>query len=170
MKESVTEKITKALFELMKEQEYNDITITDIVNKAGVSRVTYYRHYNSKDEVITKFFEYTRNEFLQQAKKSGLGNNFDLILLNFFIYFKAHKEINKAIVKAKLDTEMLKFLSNEFMQIIPMHLEKYLAYFVVGALYNVCIHWLENDCEDSIEDVSRIFIEMQKMYMQKLSK
>ena len=79
MKESVTEKITKALFDLMKEQEYNDITITDIVNKAGVSRVTYYRHYNSKDEVITKFFEYTRNEFLQQAKNSGLGNNFDLI-------------------------------------------------------------------------------------------
>ena len=42
--------IMDALLQLMHTKDYDDITITDITERAGVSRMSYYRNYHSKDE------------------------------------------------------------------------------------------------------------------------
>jgi len=47
--------IVTALIELMKTQDYNTITITDLTKKAGVSRMAYYRNYSSKEDIINTF-------------------------------------------------------------------------------------------------------------------
>ncbi|MBR6940531.1 MAG: TetR/AcrR family transcriptional regulator, partial [Clostridia bacterium] len=41
--------ITTALLIIIREKDYDEITITDITEKAGVSRMAYYRNYKSKD-------------------------------------------------------------------------------------------------------------------------
>ena len=46
--------IVTALLRLMETQNYDSISITDITNLAGVSRMAYYRNYNSKDEILIK--------------------------------------------------------------------------------------------------------------------
>ena len=51
------ERIVEALTALMSEQDYADITITEITRKAGVSRMTYYRNYSSKDDILKKYIE-----------------------------------------------------------------------------------------------------------------
>ena len=40
--------------DLMENHIYDSISITDITNLAGVSRMAYYRTYNSKDEILIK--------------------------------------------------------------------------------------------------------------------
>lgn len=42
---------------LMDEKPYNEISVSDIVEKAGIARQTFYRSYNNKDDVILQFFE-----------------------------------------------------------------------------------------------------------------
>lgn len=49
--------IVTALIELMKIKPYNSISITDIANRAGVSRMAYYRNYVSKDDILNKYME-----------------------------------------------------------------------------------------------------------------
>jgi AcrR family transcriptional regulator len=49
--------IVEALLRLMKKIPYNKISVSDIINKAGVSRQTFYRHYESKDDVIRRILE-----------------------------------------------------------------------------------------------------------------
>ena len=44
--------IYQALEILLESKPYNKISITDICTKAGVSRVTFYRHYKDKDEIL----------------------------------------------------------------------------------------------------------------------
>lgn len=44
----VKESITQALLILMENKDFEKITITDIVNKAGVVRMSFYRNYTSK--------------------------------------------------------------------------------------------------------------------------
>ncbi len=160
----IDKKITNALLALMEEKSYEDITVTDIVKKAGTSRVTYYRHFNSKEDIILRFFEMTKDRFVEQIKDDDedLPRDNELAIMALFLYFKANIKANKCLRKAGLDGELLKFLSNEFLENLPVKLDKYLAYFVAGALYNVLIHWLDGDCLDSIEEISKPFILTQK--------
>ncbi len=158
--------IVNALIELMDEQDYDSITITDIVNRANVSRVTYYRYFKEKEDVVKCFFEITKNKFFStvQIAKDGLPEDNEVTILSLFLFFKANMKANKCIQKAGLEKELLDFLSTEFLDNLPVKLDEYLAYFVSGALFNVLIHWLDKDCKDSIEEVSRPFINIQERY------
>ncbi|WP_339981306.1 helix-turn-helix domain-containing protein [Lactiplantibacillus plantarum] len=50
-------KAEKALFELMQEQNFSEISITDIANQAKISRMAFYRNYNSKEDILNKFIQ-----------------------------------------------------------------------------------------------------------------
>ena len=55
----------------MHTQEYDDISITDITKRAGVSRMSYYRNYNSKDEIL---MDYMYQIILEYAQELDLSN------------------------------------------------------------------------------------------------
>ena len=43
--------LKQAFIKLMEEKNYDQITVTDIVNRADYNRATFYRHYNFKEEL-----------------------------------------------------------------------------------------------------------------------
>ncbi|GIN39574.1 TetR/AcrR family transcriptional regulator [Heyndrickxia oleronia] len=43
--------LKQAFIKLMEEKSYDQITVTDIVNRADYNRATFYRHYNVKEEL-----------------------------------------------------------------------------------------------------------------------
>ena len=47
--------IVDALLILMNEKDFDDISITEICNKAGVSRMAYYRNYYTKKDIILEY-------------------------------------------------------------------------------------------------------------------
>ena len=49
---SVKHEIAKAFMSLMTKKTYLDITVTDIVNEAGVARASFYRNFNSIGDII----------------------------------------------------------------------------------------------------------------------
>lgn len=53
----VKESITQALLILMESKDFQKITITDIVNKAGVVRMSFYRNYTRKEDVLLKHLQ-----------------------------------------------------------------------------------------------------------------
>ncbi|WP_019155236.1 TetR/AcrR family transcriptional regulator [Robertmurraya massiliosenegalensis] len=57
--------IIDALLELMKEKAYDKITIKEITDKADLVRKTFYRNFDSKDDVL---YEYI-NELMKQVEK-----------------------------------------------------------------------------------------------------
>lgn len=46
-----------ALAELLSEQMFTDITVQQIIERAGVSRATFYAHFRNKDDVLLASFE-----------------------------------------------------------------------------------------------------------------
>ena len=60
--------IFTALLILMEKKPYEEITITDIAKKAGVSRMSYYRLYKSKDDILIQYFNEVFEELLERAK------------------------------------------------------------------------------------------------------
>ena len=62
---SVKKEIASAFTDLMTEKPYMDITVTDIVTRAGVARVSFYRHFNSTSDVIDYIVEMLSEEFME---------------------------------------------------------------------------------------------------------
>ena len=66
--------IYEALVRLMEIKPYKEITITDITNKAGVSRMAYYRNYQDKDDILINHLreemEKAASEFLRDKNPS----------------------------------------------------------------------------------------------------
>ncbi len=73
-KEFVKDCFFKALIELMKTTPYKDITIKDICEKAGYSRMAYYRNFEDKDDII-KYKVRTTNEMLKNAMRKDPNDN-----------------------------------------------------------------------------------------------
>ena len=56
MKErSVATDITDALFELLKTKELSKITVTELIQKAGVCRASFYRNFYLTEDVIRQY-------------------------------------------------------------------------------------------------------------------
>lgn len=55
--------IYEALKVLMLDKEYSKITITDIVNKANIGRTTFYRNFDTIDDVLKMKCDEKFNEF-----------------------------------------------------------------------------------------------------------
>ena len=49
------DKIAKAFLDLLDEKPADSISVKEIAERAGVSRVTYYRHYSSKEEILERY-------------------------------------------------------------------------------------------------------------------
>lgn len=62
--------IYDALIDLMKIKPYSKITVTDITERAGVSRMAYYRNYEDKDDILLDRF---RDE-LSQIEESLISS------------------------------------------------------------------------------------------------
>lgn len=70
--ELVRDSIYTALLQLMDQTSFDKISITDIVRRAGVSRMAYYRNYQSKEEILLSRLTDTLEGF--EAKLRDYGN------------------------------------------------------------------------------------------------
>lgn len=62
-----TEKaLVDSLIDLMKEKNFNDISVTDITRSVGINRGTFYIHFNDKDDLLFKI----ETELLEKLKQS----------------------------------------------------------------------------------------------------
>lgn len=59
--------ICNSMFELLKEKNFEDISITELCNKAELARKTFYRNFKSKEDVIKKSIDMMFREFSNEV-------------------------------------------------------------------------------------------------------
>ncbi|MDR4933648.1 TetR/AcrR family transcriptional regulator [Companilactobacillus paralimentarius] len=84
IKQDSQEFLITALLQLLKTKDFNDITITQVVKRAGVSRMAFYRNFETLDDILIAYiepkinigFENIINRVPQNQKLTALGNLF----------------------------------------------------------------------------------------------
>jgi AcrR family transcriptional regulator len=164
-KKITRESIVTALVKLLEKHPFSAITITQITTLAGVSRMAFYRNYNTKEEIIAVYLDEMVDEFYCSFTDLAQATKYD-ILCGFFAFFKSRKRFIEILIKAdllyifnqRLNAALLAFFKTIDEKNKPEY-GTYLARFDAGGLYNVLIEWLSNGTPESIETMAKLICE-----------
>ena len=86
--------IAKAFFSLLETRSFDEIAVTEITNKAKVSRMAYYRNFNSKLEILEYFLAQ-----IFEAMSNELGEDMEFWTMEYGrVYYRVMKEHRDSIL------------------------------------------------------------------------
>lgn len=157
----VKECIQTALINLIREKQYDEISITDIVKEAGVSRSSYYRNFNSKDCIL---------DFLLERIATSIENTLDynnatadgepicwrdwwVIVLNVI---KQHHDTYSLLLEAKFDIKIQQVFQRRMLahSKITEEIGIHKSFYYSGALCSVVANWIRSDYNISVEELA----------------
>lgn len=151
--------LAEALILLMREKDYAKITNKDITDRAGLSHITIYRNFKTKDEIIKYYISNLTDNFIKESKIAYDPDNFKEYLIKLF----THLEKNKDIAILLYNADMIHYLKDEFDQIFlkkaANKIQRYHYSFISGGLYNIYYFWIKDGCRESPEELADLFNE-----------
>lgn len=94
-------RITDALLELLQGTPFSKITIKDIVDRAGLTRQTFYHNFESKEDVLYYRIDEYIEGFIRYLSAHQIGNWED-ILCFFYRYWQEHADFVKLLMENDL--------------------------------------------------------------------
>ena len=152
--------IANTLLTLMGNKPLEEITITELVKQANVSRMTFYKYYKSKMEVLTDYMYEMVNAYMEDAKKNkDIGDLHEYKhICHCFRFFQQYGPAIMTLVSANMYSVIINAL-NDYMDtyILPISMHtKYELYYYAGALCNTYIKWMEAGAKETPEEIARM--------------
>lgn len=152
------ESITQALVLLLESKPYEKISVTDICNKAGVSRNAFYKNFGTKENVFHKIVrDFNKSEILAK-----IGNPFNKNAglewyINFFVVLKEHYQIFNLFITSNFRTAYLEYMNTLLTAGTTVEEEtKYGRLMWYGAMQNIAVEWLKSGMKKSPEEMANI--------------
>lgn len=155
---TVSQDITNALLKLMKKQNFNEITVVDIVNEAKVGRVSFYRNFSSKEDVIKKYLDEITNNFMKESQIHNYRDDPKMFLTILFTHLKNNFDFANVLLKANIIHFIKDEFDNMFSRDIVNYKIAYSSYFFSGGVYNVYYYWLSNGCIETPKEIADIVV------------
>lgn len=163
--------ITKALLKLMGKYPYNEITVTMIVMETDLVRKTFYRNFDSKDDVLDSIINKAIIEYanaLVESDDDPLTIIFSFCEKNKKLLKLLHKNNMLYLLLLKLNDTLPKVSEdkdkerNPFVKLMDGLEPDYLIAFNIGAIWNVIFKWVERGMTDSPEKIKATLNEYTK--------
>lgn len=156
--------IAEALLKLMQEKPFEKITVDEIVTAAGVGRATYFRHFSSKQEVLTykiirHWEENAAKRNLKERNKFDLSNAVDFFEINY-----EHKDVFSIIYAANLQSALLEAF---YRIMVPSDCadayERYRERFYSYGLFGLLDEWIRSDYKKSPKEMAELMSKIMKI-------
>jgi len=166
-----------ALLELISEKGYKKITITDITDRAGLSRPTFYLHYKSKDEILVDYlvaiFDGIMKEFHELRQNTKIEDPGYLVGVRLFEEILKHIDAFETMLAAGAERlllqqmyhgnlDYLRDLAERCEMDITINVLELSAQFLAGAFVGIIINWIQSENPDSPERMGKFYREITK--------
>ena len=140
-----------ALIKLMKEKDYNNITISEICKEAGFGRTSYYRYFtNNKDELILFISKLKWGE-CKNYNPEGAKKDEGKLLLN---HVYKNKDLFVLLRKHNLNALIFEIFYDNFgRQKNDNEILSYGKAFFAGAYFGVIYEWIIEGCKDTPDTI-----------------
>lgn len=155
--EFLKECIADALLRLMREKDFDSISITEITELADVGRVTYYRNFKSKEDILLFKLKLLTKEWQQQEETKMETEP----LRNMVAFFKFIDSIKDTILLL-YHSKLMYVFQDYFYEIIgPKEDEKqedaYLKAFASYGMFGLINEWIRGGMRETPQQLGEIF-------------
>lgn len=147
----VKSRMKKAMISLLKKKNYLQITVTDLVQEAGVARASFYRVYTSidkvlddvfselKDELLTTFVPYYKNKDTEKLKVAIIAFLESVKNKNFPTIHVLPE--NRQYLTPKFESQFINYKDRDFENLddkykLPLSLSIVFSLSMIWAYYN----------------------------------
>ncbi|MDO5425914.1 MAG: TetR/AcrR family transcriptional regulator [Eubacteriales bacterium] len=145
--------IVSALLQLIYEKPLSAISVSELCRRAGVSRMTFYRNYDSKEDIFLKqleelFAEYRGDE--EEKGKSGMYYD-RKHMLHYFTYLSQYRDFMAGLIACGFGTQFLKMLMDYLLERWSDEADYYTLAAFAGSLYSMFHLWASGGYEEKPE-------------------
>ncbi|WP_431086665.1 TetR/AcrR family transcriptional regulator [Paenibacillus sp. 8b26] len=147
-------KLFQATLELMKNKGYDNFTIREVCKIAGTSTGSFYNYFDSKEQLLSFYYEMAGEDFEQHAKMyTGFQNPIEKIT-SFYVWYAGYTtefgldfcRLFFSSTNSSLNTDRI------YNRVMEITLE-----YVQEAVEQQLIHLGERSCEETTKDLCVIF-------------
>ena len=150
--------VTQALFALLEKKDMKDITVCELVAKAGVSRATFYRNYLDMYQVVDEQMEKIAQEITDNAMATS--DDIRANTLQIFQLLLRHRRILRILTHRDMGDKIYRALYrttvNHIEQLNAMD-NHYQPHFFAGAACGMLTAWINNGFQESPEEMLTLF-------------
>ena len=162
--ETTRECIRTALLALLATETFEQITVTKIINRAGVSRGGFYRNYASKEEILKEIgdelFQYLMNWIMEIRNYTDMRQWYQ----EFFQNIADNTDAYKLLIKAKVPTDFVFQYDKESLlkalQIDNSNISRYRAIAIANTLADVSIDWFQGGMKETPAEMAEIIYQI----------
>lgn len=156
-----------ALFALMQEKSFDEITVQNVLDRAGVGRATFYAHYRDKDDLLLSDVEDFLEWFSTALKRKGDTKRL-LPVQEFFAHVRESPQFYAVLVKSGKvnDVQALargffarsidERLQSAGMQIDPLQRSAH-AHAIAGSFFSLLDWWMDKGMKADPKEMDDLF-------------
>lgn len=154
----VKKQITHALLKLMETKVFVEIKITDIVRVAMVGRASFYRNFDSKEDVIKQYLIEILKESEIRLKNEG-RENADWVE-NLFSHYKYNSEVYCLLYRSNLSHLILNNIKAVCGPKTEQdNLQAYVSSWLAYGLFGWVNEWIARGMKESPKEMSKLIKE-----------
>lgn len=154
-----------ALFELLKTKKISELKVDDLVKKAGYSRRTFYRHFQTIEEIVKLRL---KTEILSMfdllRENSQKSHSFPKTVVAFFAFWQGKKALlfllqkqNLFYLLQQITFENIGYSAlNDFLIDERDENVEYVQYFALSGMFSLLEIWLKNGAKKSPAEMGMI--------------
>ena len=151
----VVEQLTAALLELLKERPLGEISVSQLCEKAGVGRTSFYRNFQEKEDILRA---HIKELFSDWAGALAKDPPLDRLILAMFTHFEDHRDFY-ALLNERGLTGLMRDVILELCGFRPDQEAKaaYASAFAAYSLYGWVEVWFRRGMRESAWEMAELF-------------
>jgi AcrR family transcriptional regulator len=160
----------EALYQLMELKPFYDIRISEIIDKAGISRATFYRNFSCKEDIIkikvkTMFSQFNKHMF--DYYRTNQPEDERVVISEFFKRVDQEEKLIETVINANLEyvmidgiVELINYYKEAFYSIVKTNTktQDYIIDMVSSSAWTLLSRWHRTGKEESPSRLAKIYL------------
>jgi len=152
----VKKEITDATIRLLKNKELSEISISDIIAEASVSRNSFYRNYTDKEDILRQHVYTLLNAWDKEYKASGKDSNYEMYG-SLFGHLKDNSDFYLLLQERSLLHLVLDYMLDQSnLEAQENNMWAYTISFIMHGTYGWILEWIRRGMPEAADEMAKM--------------